>query len=324
MTNRKFSSFHYRIIYIIIAYFTNSVPFSSILTKEIAKFSGITGDYVKSVNLPILFRGLGHIVDSTNVLSVKVLAGNPTTFSGDASGSNSPVNAGRDIALISAIQARNNARLLFSGSLDIFSNKFYTKTMESFNGNREFSKLLAKWVFNDAGVLRFREIHHSQFDGTPPDVILHEKERPDLPQTLYPDPEITRNSLVYRIKDEIVYSMIVEEYTDGEWKPFCVDDMQLEFVMLDPHVRKTMTCNPLTGKFVAQFTAPDNYGIFKFRVLYRRLGYSVLHSETQVSLRPFKHNEYERFISSAFPYYSAAISGIFGFVVFSLSFLFSS
>lgn len=154
-------------------------------------------------------------------------------------------------------------------------------------------------------------------------MILHEKERPDLPQTLYPDPEITRNSLVYRIKDEIVYSMIVEELIDGIWKPFKADDMQMEFVMLDPYIRKTMITNG-DGLFVAKFVSPDNYGVFKFRVFYRRPGYSVLHAETQVSIRPFKHNEYERFISSAFPYYSSAISAVIGFFVLTVSFLFST
>ena len=71
--------------------------------------------------------------------------------------------------------------------------------------------------------------------------------------------------------------------------------------------------------------APDSYGIFKFRLLYRRPGLSVLHREDQVglgspdtakvyfvhgpqhffqvNLRPFAHNEYERFIFSAYPYY---------------------
>ena len=163
-----------------------------------------------------------------------------------------------------------------------------------------------------------------QIDGSPPDVILHEKERPDLPQSLYPDPEITRNSLVYRIKDDIVYSMIVEQLGEGgKWSPFVADDMQMEFMMLDPYVRKTMTVDKTTGRYVANFIAPDSYGIFKFRVLYRRVGYSVLHAETMVSIRPFKHNEYERFIFSAYPYYSSAFSAMIGFFIFSLFFLFS-
>jgi oligosaccharyltransferase complex subunit beta len=128
---------------------------------------------------------------------------------------------------------------------------------------------------------------------------------------------------VYRIKDEIVYSMMVEQLEGENWVPFVSDDMQMEFMMLDAYVRKTMVIDPVNGKHVASFTAPDSYGIFKFRVLYRRVGYSVLHAETQVSIRPFKHNEYERFIFSAYPYYSSSFSAMIAFFVFSMFFLFS-
>ena len=50
--------------------------------------------------------------------------------------------------------------------------------------------------------------------------------------------------------------------------------------------------------------APDVYGIYKFRVQYRRPAVSVLQLSDQVSVRPFKHNEYERFIGQAYPYYA--------------------
>jgi len=132
---------------------------------------------------------------------------------------------------------------------------------------------------------------------------------------------LPRNSLVYRIKDEIRYSMIVEEYKNGGWHDFKADDMQMEFVMLDPYVRKTM--QHVKGRFVADFMAPDSYGVFKFRVMYRRTGYSVLHAETQVSIRPFKHNEYDRFIFSAYPYYISALSATLAFFIFSVLFGFS-
>ena len=86
---------------------------------------------------------------------------------------------------------------------------------------------------------------------------------------------------------------------------------------------QTLSSNPATGKFQAQFQAPDSYGVFKFRVMYRRPGYSVIHAETQVSIRPFKHNEYERFIFSAYPYYSSALSGLLAFFVFVVVFVYS-
>jgi oligosaccharyltransferase complex subunit beta len=305
----------------------NSLLHAGVVSTNAVKSSVVLGSFadLPATKQGVLFRGIGHAVDDKNVLALKVLRGNPTTYSANPAKpiDDYPENAGADTLLATAMQARNNARILFTGSTALFSNAFFRTKLASgeLAANEVFCAELSKWVFGQSGVLRFRDITHHKSDGTPPDVILHEKERPDLPQSLYPDPEITRNSLVYRIKDEIVYSMIVEESVNGQWKPFAANDMQMEFVMLDPHVRKTMTSDAKTGRFVASFIAPDNYGVFKFRVLYRRQGYSVLHAETHVSIRPFKHNEYERFIFSAYPYYSSAISALVAFFLFSVAFL---
>ena len=265
-----------------------------------------------SIDSGIIYKGISvSIATPSNELAIKILQGNPSSFI------DSNKNPGEPPLLVAAVQGRNNARVVVSGSLDMFSNKYLA---DSSTDNDKFTTSLSKWTFGSAGVLRFSNVTHFKSDGTPPDVILHEKERPDLPQSLYPDPEITRNSLVYRIKDEIVYSMIVEEYKDGMWMPYQANDMQMEFVMLDPYVRANMQADE-SGKFSCKFIAPDDYGIFKFRVLYRRPGYSTIHAETKVSLRPFKHDEYERFISSAFPYYISAGTMIGAFIVFSIFFL---
>lgn len=298
------------------------------LAKNTITSPVVLGDFSgKAKESPVVFKGVGHKIKKDNILAVRILKGNPSSYSYFPSKAitDSPESSGEQTSLVSGLQGRNNARVVFAGSLELFSNQFFGATVNGDNssGNRDFCREVTKWGFAESGVLRFRNIVHHKSDGTPPDVILHEKERPDLPASLFPDPEITRNSLVYRIKDEIVYSMIVEEYKNGEWQPFSADDMQMEFVMLDAYVRKTMTSSK-SGKFVTQFTAPDSYGVFKFRVLYRREGYTVLHAETQVSIRPFKHNEYERFIFSAYPYYASAFSATIAFVIFSVFFLFSS
>lgn len=276
----------------------------------------------------MLYHGVGQsLTDPENILAVPVLRGNPSSYSAQPNKpvADGPESSGEHTLLVTAVQGRNNARVVVSGSLDLFTNAYYRAVDANGQqvGNEAFCRELSKWALAETAVLRFRDITHHRTDGVPPDVILHEKERPDLPVTMFPDPELTRNSLVYRIKDEIVYSMVVEEFTNGQWVPFQASDMQLEFVMLDPYVRKNLTADE-HGKFQAIFTAPDSYGIFKFRVLYRRPGYSVLHAETKVSLRPFKHDEYERFIFSAYPYYTSAISATIAFFVFSVFFLFSS
>ena len=42
----------------------------------------------------------------------------------------------------------------------------------------------------------------------------------------------------------------------------------------------------------------------------------------QVSVRPLQHTQYERFISSAFPYYASAFSMMIGVFIFSFVFLY--
>ncbi len=82
---------------------------------------------------------------------------------------------------------------------------------------------------------------------------------------------------MYRIKDDIIYSIKVEEYNEekGGWIPYATDDMQLEFIMLDPYERNFLKCSN-TGRCSTVFTTPDKHGIFKMRVMYRRLGLSTL------------------------------------------------
>jgi len=130
---------------------------------------------------------------------------------------------------------------------------------------------------------------------------------------------------VYRIKDDVVYSVVVEEYDgdQGGWKPYVAKDMQLELVMLDPYIRTYLTPDSTTGRFSTQVKIPDAHGVYKFRVMYRRPGYTTLMMNTMVSIRPFKHDEYERFIYSAYPYYTSAFSMMAGFFVFSFFFLYS-
>lgn len=94
---------------------------------------------------------------------------------------------------------------------------------------------------------------------------------------------------------------------NGKWEAFKNTDVQLEFIRLDPFVRTTLKPTS-SGNFVAQFKIPDVYGIFKFDVDYNRIGYTHLFSSTQVSVRPLKHTEYDRFITAAYPYYASAFS----------------
>uniref|UniRef100_M4BUK7 Dolichyl-diphosphooligosaccharide--protein glycosyltransferase 48 kDa subunit n=1 Tax=Hyaloperonospora arabidopsidis (strain Emoy2) TaxID=559515 RepID=M4BUK7_HYAAE len=273
---------------------------------------------------PVAFSGMGMSLEPNNVLAfhalmapVSAYSANPVKPITDKIVSNDLL-FGNQIGLVTAVQGRNNARLVFAGSLDLFSDKFFDNEMFA---NAEFADTVTKWAFQESGVLRMTNVKHHREDGSLPAKMLSDAHRGDQPITLYPDAEVARDSLVYRVKDNLTYSFDMHELKSGKWVPYRANDVQLEFVMLDPHVRTTMV-HDNNAHFHVTFQAPDVYGIFLFRVLYRRLGLSTVYTTTQVSLRPFKHDEYERFIPAAYPYYASAFSMMAGVFLFSVYFLF--
>ena len=92
--------------------------------------------------------------------------------------------------------------------------------------------------------------------------------------------------------------------------------------MLDPHVRVFLRPDA-AGRFSAAVRVPDVYGVFKWVLSYRRLGYSFLELAEVVPVRPYRHNEYERFIVQAYPYYASIATTMAGFFVLSFYFLYS-
>lgn len=121
-----------------------------------------------------------------------------------------------------------------------------------------------------------------------------------------------------------VYTIDIAEYKDGQWVPFKANDIQLEVIMLDPYIRTTLKQvqnEDTVGRFEAHIKLPDVYGVFTFKVNYKRPGLTYLLAEDQVSIRPFRHNEYPRFLTAAYPYYTATGSMMIGFIVFSIVWL---
>lgn len=262
---------------------------------------------VENTGAPILFKGVGMVLDPENPLTIPILRGSSTSYSffPDDAVDEYPHGVGRNLMLITGLQARNNARVVFSGSLLMFSDDYLTSGVQrdadgaqsyEKSGNQALVDSLAKWVFQEKGVLRAGEVTHHKIGETSP-------------------PE------AYTITDDVHYSIVIQELQeDGTWTPYNSDDVQMEFVRIDPFVRTPLA---LSGDaFSVDFKLPDVYGVFQFKVNYRKLGYTFLNSATQVSVRPLEHTQYERFILSAYPYYASAFSMMLGVFVFSLFFLY--
>lgn len=266
----------------------------------------IVGDSRKNGGKPLLYRGTGLLADKENSLVLQLLTAESTAYSynPDQAIKDYPHAVGKNTLLIAALQARNNARVVFSGSLHFFSDEAFTNSItyaqsgEHFDqsGNRDVATAISKWVFGETGRLRVAEVkHHKEGETLPPEQA-------------------------YTITDPVVYSITIEELVQDKWQPFNANDVQLEFVRIDPFVRTTLK-HVSGGRYEAKFKIPDVYGVYQFKVNYDRIGFTQLYSTTQVSVRPLEHTQYERFIPSAFPYYSSAFSMMVGVFIFSLVFL---
>lgn len=261
---------------------------------------------VGQASSPILYEGLGMIADPDNPLVLEILTGYSTSYSYNPTEpiSDYPHAVGTSTLLVAGLQARNNARVIFSGSLSLFSNEFFASSVQkvlpgsksSQNGNRQLASAISQWVFKETGILRINEVkHHLQGETTPPQA--------------------------YTVKDSVHYYIEIEELVGGKWVPFSGTDVQLEFFRIDPFVRTFLNKTANGKAYFVDFVLPDVYGVFQFKVDYNRLGYTHLFSTTQVSVRPLQHTQYERFIGSAYPYYLSAFSMMIGVVLFSFVYL---
>lgn len=254
---------------------------------------------------PLLYKGTGILADPENPLVLPILTADSTAYchTPDQPIKEYPHAVGKNTILIAGLQARNNARVVFSGSLAFFSDDYFSASVlntqsgekSDRTGNAEVAISVTQWAFKDHGQLRVRSIkHHIEGESSPPNA--------------------------YTIMEKVVYTIEVDIFDEVEWVPFVANDIQLEFVRIDPFVRTTLK-HKGGGKYEARFTIPDVYGVYQFKVDYDRVGFSHLYSTTQVSVRPLQHTQYERFIPSAYPYYISAFSMMLGLFIFSFVYL---
>jgi len=114
---------------------------------------------------------------------------------------------GKNTVLIAALQARNSARVVFSGSLEFFSDEFFNaevvgkdgKTVKV--GNQAFAKAVTMWCFQETGVLRVDSINHH---------LAGESETPKF----------------YTIYETVEFEVKIQEKTNGVWAPYDGKDVQ--------------------------------------------------------------------------------------------------
>lgn len=198
-----------------------------------------------------------------------------------------PWTSGTQAHIGAALQAINNARFLWLGDLELLNNEY------------------TKWAFQEKSVVRsvyFK--HHLQ----------------------YSDED---NERLYKVNEPMHYEIALQQWdsSDNKWVAYEANDVQLDFTMLDPYYRLTMnhTVQQDQAIYTADFKLPDQYGMFTFRVLYKRPGISFIDETDVVTVRHIANDEWPRSweITNSWVYLSSIVSVVIAWLVFVLMFIYS-
>jgi len=210
--------------------------------------------------------------------------------------------AGQTLGIVTGFQTRdNNTRVTWVGGIELFSDAYASKLLPSGekSGNEQFARDIVTWTFQENLVLRI-------------DSITHHLKNETVPREHY------------TINENIIFEAHISRYDSSRgWLPYSgLHDLQIEFTMLDPHIRTALL--PVPGKpglYETGFRVPDRHGVFKFVLDYRRRGWTTLKASMTVPVVPPRHDGYPRFLSAAWPYYAGAINTSIGFLVFTVLWL---
>lgn len=143
----------------------------------------------------IAFHGVGHSI-SNRPLLFPILSGSRTAYTYDSKEDEDGTAAdawaaGTQMQYITALQARNNARVTIAGSTKMFSDEYFEMTVKTPKGeelpvhNRDFAIQLTQWTFKEIGIVKTVAVRHYLTNQT--------------------DAEI--NPRMYRVKNDVVCSL---------------------------------------------------------------------------------------------------------------------
>ena len=266
----------------------------------------------------VLPRSVGQVLGNQSPFLAPIVRAPSTAYSynpkDEVESVEEPFATGEQMALVSAMQARNSARFTVLGSAEALEDMWFDakvkgvgQAKETTTSNREFARALSAWTFMEIGVLKVGRVEH-YLSSTTAEKVGNDS----VAQLGYLNPKI------YRVKNDVVgsftelprigkytyfsqtFSIELSEYYYDHLQPLTVpesDALQLEFTMLSPFHR--LTLHPVSQTtnstlFSTSFTLPDQHGIFTFRVNYKRPFLTNVDEKRTVTVRHFAHDEWPR------------------------------
>jgi len=152
---------------------------SIITTKNTINISAVT----RQPKGYILYEGLGMDIDQNNNYVFPILKADENSYSIDPK-TRRIFGNGEKIKLVTGYQARNNRRVVISGSTSLCSNKFYflssnDGTKPQASPNALFCQDMLNWNFQRSGVLKYENVKHHRVS-----LILYLVDRWSVPANL--------------------------------------------------------------------------------------------------------------------------------------------
>jgi oligosaccharyltransferase complex subunit beta len=147
-------------------------------------------NYFGGKNPLVVPHAVGQVLGNASPLLAPILRAPSTAYSYNPKDDSESVEdlfaSGRQLALVSALQARNSARFTVLGSIEMLQDKWFediTVNGKSVpTGNRDFAAQVSGWTFKEFGVLKVGKLVHHLAEGG--------------------DGEV--NPKIYRIKNDVV------------------------------------------------------------------------------------------------------------------------
>ncbi|KAI5204173.1 oligosaccharyl transferase subunit beta [Aureobasidium subglaciale] len=275
-------------------------------------------------------RAVGQLLGNASPLLSPILRAPETAYSYNPKEEDALEDvfaSGAQLSLVSAFQARNSARFTILGSAEMLQDTWFKAQVKAprapeitSTANKAFAEKLSAWTFQEIGVLKVGKVQHYLNEGKVKDSTnLSVSEFPEI------------NPVMYRIKNDVHYSIELSEYDGDRLVPFVPsseDSLQLEFSMLSPFHRVTLKPTSKTATstiFSTTFTVPDQHGIFNFIVNYKRPFLSSVYEKRTVTVRHFAHDEWPRsfVISGAYPWIAGIGVTATGWLIFVAVWLYS-
>lgn len=147
-------------------------------------------------------KAAGQALGNASPLLVPILRAPETAYSYDTKEQDQSVDdsfaTGSQLSLVSAMQARNSARLTIVGSAESLQDKWFSASVKGPSDgkevktvNREFAQQVTSWAFKETGVVQVGRIEHYLTGGAVEEFALSNESR-DI------------NPKIYRVKNDVV------------------------------------------------------------------------------------------------------------------------